>query len=284
MIAPEQDSPSDQITFACQTLSGTGDLANRVSTRLERDAALVPVLGGNVLRNKLDTIPLWANTPGNDARKDVSVDQLVKYFASYVYLDRLTKPAVLLRAIEEGTRAVAWETDGLAYAAGYDETGKRYQGLRLNETVVLDRTMLGLVIHPDVALTQHRATPSVPLVPVDPLGGSGRTPETVTSGGGTTAVPGPGSGGTTPPVTVVKPAPKKRRYHGSVTIDPARPIPQASKVAEEVIALLHSSGAKVTVTIEIAADFADGAPDQIVRAVLENGRALRFDDSGFEES
>jgi hypothetical protein len=38
------------------------------------------------------------------------------------------------------------------------------------------------------------------------------------------------------------------------------------------------------VTIEIAADFADGAPDQIVRAVLENGRALKFDDSGFEES
>ena len=40
----------------------------------------------------------------------------------------------------------------------------------------------------------------------------------------------------------------------------------------------------MTVTIEIAADFADDAPDQIVRAVLENGRALRFDDSGFEES
>ena len=132
VIAPEQDSPSDQINFACQPLSGAGDLANRVSTRLERDAALVPVLGGSVLRNKLDTIPLWASTPGNDARKDVSVDQLVKYFASYVYLDRLTKPAVLLRAIEEGTRSVSWESDGLAYAAGYDETGKRYQGLRLN--------------------------------------------------------------------------------------------------------------------------------------------------------
>jgi hypothetical protein len=36
-----------------------------------------------------------------------------------------------------------------------------------------------------------------------------------------------------------------------------------------------------TGTHEIAAD---GAPDQIVRAVLENGRALKFDDSGFEES
>ncbi len=52
----------------------------------------------------------------------------------------------------------------------------------------------------------------------------------------------------------------------------------------EVIALLHSSGAKVRVTIEIEAEFPDGAPDRIVRAVLENGRALRFDDSGFEES
>ena len=293
VIAPEQDSPSDQINFACQPLSGAGDLANRVSTRLERDAALVPVLGGSVLRGKLDAIPLWANTPGNDARKDVSVDQLVKYFASYVYLDRLTKPAVLLRAIEEGTRSAAWETDGLAYAAGYDETGKRYQGLRLNETVVLDRTMLGLVVRPDVALAQYRATPPAPVAPADPLGGTGQSGtggSTIgTPGGGGTGVtsggaPGTGSGEVKPPVGFAKPAPKKRRYHGSVTIDPARPIPQASKVAEEVIALLHSSGAKVTVTIEIAADFADGAPDQIVRAVLENGRALRFDDSGFEES
>ncbi len=39
-----------------------------------------------------------------------------------------------------------------------------------------------------------------------------------------------------------------------------------------------------TGTHEIAADFADGANYQIVRAVLENGRALKFDDSGFEES
>ena len=205
----------------------------------------------------------------------------------------MTKPAVLLRAIEEGTRAVSWESDGLAYAAGYDETGKRYQALRLNETVVLDRTMLGLVVRPDVALTQYRATPPPPADPIDPLGGTGQagtggttigTPGGGGPGGGTTVVPGPGSGGVNPPVGIAKPAPKKRRYHGSVTIDPARPIPQASKVAEEVIALLQGSGARVTVTIEIAADFADGAPDQIVRAVLENGRALKFDDSGFEES
>ena len=64
----------------------------------------------------------------------------------------------------------------------------------------------------------------------------------------------------------------------------ARATPTACKVTDEVIALLQGSGATMTVTIEIAADFADGAPDQIVRAVLENGRALSFDDSGFEES
>lgn len=293
VIAPEQASPLDPIDFACHLLAGAGDLANRVSTRLERDAALVPVLGGSVLRGKIDAIPLWASTPGNDARKDVSVDQLVKHFASYVYLDRLTKPAVLLRAIEAATRAPAWETDGLAYAAGYDETGKRYQALRLNETIELDRTMLGMVVRPDVALAQYRATPPAPVAAVDPLGGDGWTGTSGTTvgtpGSGGTGVtsggaPETGSGEVKPPVGIAKPAPKKRRYHGSVTINPARPIPDASKVAEEVIALLHSSGAKVRVTIEIEAEFPDGAPDRIVRAVLENGRALRFDDSGFEES
>ena len=43
-------------------------------------------------------------------------------------------------------------------------------------------------------------------------------------------------------------------------------------------------GANVTVTLEIAAEVPDGAPDNVVRTVTENARTLKFvSGSGFEK-
>jgi ethanolamine utilization microcompartment shell protein EutL len=57
----------------------------------------------------------------------------------------------------------------------------------------------------------------------------------------------------------------------------------ASKIAEEVIAHLAGQvGAEVKVTLEIEAHLPDGASDQTVRTVTENGRTLKFDSHGFE--
>lgn len=41
-------------------------------------------------------------------------------------------------------------------------------------------------------------------------------------------------------------------------------------------------GAQVRVTLEIEVDIPGGAPDSVVRIVTENGRTLKFADSGFE--
>jgi GDPmannose 4,6-dehydratase len=77
--------------------------------------------------------------------------------------------------------------------------------------------------------------------------------------------------------------PKARRYHGGVALDPARVGRDAGRIAEEVIAHLQGlPGARVTVTLEIEADIPDGAPDQVVRTVTENGRTLKFTNQGFE--
>jgi predicted AAA+ superfamily ATPase len=289
IIAPEQEDASKPVHFATQRLAGDGGLATRASVRLERDGALVPTLGGSVLRRRLDNVPLWRPAPDEPRRRDVEVDQLVKHFASYVYLERLTRPAVLLRAIEQAMQSPKWEDDGVAYASGYDASDGRYARLRLNEAVALDRTAGALVVHPEVALVQQRESQRAPVVSPVAGGGEASGTETVTRGevGGSGLATETGGASTGVPVGVPIPVPariaKKRRYHGSVQIDPARPIPQASKVADEVISLLHGAGARVRVTIEIEADFTDGAPEKIVRAVLENGRTLRFADSAFEE-
>jgi hypothetical protein len=42
-------------------------------------------------------------------------------------------------------------------------------------------------------------------------------------------------------------------------------------------------GARVDVSLEIRAEISDGAPDDIVRAVEENCRNLKFNTFGFEK-
>ena len=60
---------------------------------------------------------------------------------------------------------------------------------------------------------------------------------------------------------------------------------RAGQIAEEVVQhLVGLLGVNVRVTIEIAAEIPDGAPDHVVRTVTENSRTLRFDSFGFEES
>lgn len=75
-----------------------------------------------------------------------------------------------------------------------------------------------------------------------------------------------------------------RRYHGTVTLDPARVGRDASRIADEVIAHLSGLvGAEVRVTLEIAAEIPSGAPEQVVRTVTENGRTLKFTSQEFEK-
>ena len=102
------------------------------------------------------------------------------------------------------------------------------------------------------------------------------------------APPGPSSGpgpSPRPGLTPSPPPPERRlrRYHGTVSLDPACVGRDASRIAEEVIAHLAGQvGAEVTVTLEIEARFPDGATDQIVRTVTENSRTLKFTSHGFE--
>ena len=80
------------------------------------------------------------------------------------------------------------------------------------------------------------------------------------------------------------PAPRARRFHGTVQLDPTRVGRDASRIAEEVIAHLSGlMGAIVTVTLEVDAEISEGAPDNVVRTVTENSRTLKFTSQGFEK-
>ena len=91
--------------------------------------------------------------------------------------------------------------------------------------------------------------------------------------------PGPQSTPPDPPA-----ANQPKRFHGTVSLDATRVGRDASQIADEVIAHLAGLvGAKVTVTLEVAAEIPDGALEHVVRTVTENSRTLKFTSQGFEE-
>jgi hypothetical protein len=85
------------------------------------------------------------------------------------------------------------------------------------------------------------------------------------------------------PTGLTQPA-KPKRYHGTVTLDPARVGRDAGRIADEVVThLVGLVGSRVTVTLEIQAEIPAGVADNVVRTVTENSRTLKFaSNSGFE--
>jgi hypothetical protein len=262
LLVPVQGNPQASVTFEATRLSGSDPLAVRASKKLKSGDLFVTSLGPAMLRKHLDDIPLWPDG-------HVSVRQLVDYFATYTYLPRLAGSDVLVNAIKAGLALLTWTSDSFAFADAFDDAAGRYRGLRSGENVAVTEDSDGLLVKPDIARRQIEAETQQPAG-----GGSGRpTPGTGSSGGKSTAT----GGGT------VEPAAAVRRYFGTVVLDATRVGRDAGRIAEEVIAhLVGQAGADVTVRLEIAADLPNGASDQVVRTVTENGRTLKFETHGFE--
>jgi predicted AAA+ superfamily ATPase len=276
LLVPVQATPQDPVTWEALKLSGNDPLAVRALKKLRSEDLLLTGLGGTRLRMELDRVPLWR---GNH----VAITQLVQDFASYLYLPRLMRPAVLADAARAGVGLLTWEHDTFAYAEGYDADAQRYRGLQSSTDLNLRSDDSGLLVKPEVARQQIDREAQRPGQPKEPgststgaaTGGpaGGQTGTGVGAGGG---APGGGSSG--------GPAPNRpKRYYGSVTLSAERVGRDASQIASEVIAHLAGLvGAQVRVTLEIDADIPNGVPENVVRIVTENGRTLKFDPHGFE--
>ena len=67
-------------------------------------------------------------------------------------------------------------------------------------------------------------------------------------------------------------------------LDLARAVRDSGDIIENVVQHLQvENGVEVRVTVDIWADFPEGAEERTVRTVSENCRVLRFKDFGFEE-
>jgi hypothetical protein len=75
-----------------------------------------------------------------------------------------------------------------------------------------------------------------------------------------------------------------KRFQGSVELNPERVGRDASQIADEVVSHLNALvGSQVRVTLEIDADIPAGVRENVVRAVTENSRTLKFKQHGFKK-
>ena len=268
LLVPWQKTPQSQMEWQVVRVSGQDALAVRASKKLRGEELLITSLAGTRLRMEMDRVPLWAGG-------HVEVKQLAEHFARYTYLPRVSGPEVVLEAAAAGVGLLTWESDGFAFAESYDEGAGRYRGLRCGQPISAATAGTGLLVKSDVARAQLEAETNGRGGGTSTGKGSGDGENQGEGGGGT------GEGGITPPPP---PQPMPRRFHGSVRLNPVRIGHDASEIGAEVLAhLVGLPNASVTVTLEIHAEIPGGAPDQVVRIVTENSRALKFIDHGFEE-
>ncbi len=259
IMIPYQAQPSDPTSFReLEFKAGTNEgLIEKIVARLKREDAIAPALGSTVLRAKLDEIPLW-----RDGKIEIS--QLIEYYASYLYLQRVMGPSVILRTIESGVAQLMWREETFAYAESYDEVKGRYLGLKAGESISLAQGNHGMIVRPDLVLAQYESDRESTVV---------IAPEHEQ----------------TPSAAAPAQTPRKpRRYHARVELDSLRST-EVSRIYNEVISHLAGSisrggrGGHVKVYLEIEAMDDEGFDDGVRRIVSENGATLKFQSQGFEE-
>jgi predicted AAA+ superfamily ATPase len=279
-IVPEQEhagpgAPPGEVAWREVKLpvAATDPLGVKLSRKAVTEGLLQHTVAGTVLRMHLDRVPLWRGD-------HVSVKTLVDDFATYLYLERVTRPEVILEAIRSGLGNTAWSTETFAYAERYDATTKRYLGLVTNTAgLALGADAEGLIVRGDVASRQMkedaeaRAAREALVRPVTPVA------PTVTPGGS----PQGGSALSSPPASPAPPT-LPRSFRASVDLEVAQLGERADVIAKEVLRHLAAlPGAKVTVTLEVHATAPEGISTDLARVVKENCRTLGVHDIHFDD-
>ncbi len=251
LLVPEQAEPLAKVAVRPVKVSGSDPLAVRAGAKLRNEEHLITKFGGVNLRLVLDGAlkEKWS------ADHAFGLKQLWSWFAQYPYLPRLRDISVLEGAVRDGSSSLLWRSETFAYAAAREVLGE-YRGIvagRLADTPVTSTSLIvdGSVL-PD------------PLPGVEPP----KPPP---------PSPGPGP----------EPIRRVRRFHGEVSLgDPRRPIPELTKIVDEVIdRLAQQTDVRLHVTLQVEAEHSatDGFTDDTVRTISENAKTLRFKDFGWDK-
>ncbi len=185
----------------------------------------------------------------------------------YLYLPRLKTKDVLAQAISKGAASRDF------FGTAYGQHDGKFDGFKFGDAnVQLDDTLL--LIEPgaakqfadeqlskqeEIKAAAASATPNIPVSPSVDVAGKSQTT------------------GDAPVISVAPPSTKAHSFYGSVDVKPTMAKMRLVQIAEEIIAnLISDPNANISVTVEINAEFPNGASDQVKRAVTENATSLGF--------
>jgi predicted AAA+ superfamily ATPase len=252
---PQPSSPGATRGFDLETVT----LTNRANDpepsaqlawkKCEADGLMVSRLG--VLDNDLDKV--W-----RPDQPHVAVRQLRDWFAQFPYLSKLREPQVLAKAISE---ALARSDAKYAIAERFDETKCEYVGLQLGRLLDVNLSSDTVLVRRDVAEAQLARTRKVTKGPEDE--------EIIVD---PPPPPPPELNGRRP-----------RRFYAKITLDPNRPTPQVSNIAQSILSELDRvRGTRLTLTLDIDAETEQGIPEDVESVIRDNAASLRITDFGFE--
>jgi hypothetical protein len=264
LLCPTQDTPTEKLKVEAFPLNTSGSALGPEIERVCIDNELVISIWSPVhLRNKLKEL-YWKPEKVAVKAMDYWEDSL-----RYPYLSRLKDRSTLAQAIVKGAATRDF------FGTAYELNGEKYEGFKFGEAnVQLDDTLL--LIEPTAAAAYEAANQPAPTPGPTPLGPipPGPTPH------GPTPPGPPPSAPTAQGATLVA---KAKSFHGSAIVAPAAAKMRLVQIAEEIIATLAADpNAEVKVRIEIEATFANGAQDQIKRAISENAKTLGFGTAEWE--
>lgn len=275
LLCPVQDDPTAmKPTIEAFPLSTSSDTAAGEIERVCRESELVITNWASIhLRTKLRELYWKADRPAVLA-KTFWEDSL-----RYLYLPRLKSQTVLTAVIESGSSS----RDFFGTAEG--QTDGKYEGFHFGDGHGRYSDTL-LLIEPSTAATyatelqkQQEALRPIPSIGDGgtPGGATGTNASATGPSGATSAGGGLPSHAMPLEPGAAKPPARDRAFRGSVDVNPALAKSKLHSIAEEVIALLMANPmADVRVTVEIDAEFPQGAGETIRRAVTENATSLGF--------
>ncbi|HEY6155649.1 MAG TPA: DUF499 domain-containing protein [Candidatus Udaeobacter sp.] len=261
LLAPLQQSATDsKITVETFPLNTSGSTLGKEVERVALDNELVITAWSPIhLRSKLKEL-YWKPDKASIKATDFWEDTL-----RYLYLPRLRDRGVLQQAIVKGAATPDF------FGTAYGQSADTFEGFKLGDAnVQLDDTLL--LIEPEAAKAYDVAHPSTSVTGDRPM------PSLVPEGQATAQ--GPKPSGTDKPDTTAK---RAKFFHGAAEVSPSAAKFRLVQIAEEIIAILNSDpNASVKISVEISADFPDGATDQVKRAVSENAKSLNFGSAEWE--
>ena len=271
LLCPVQHSPTDPkpTVEAFPLGTGGGSVASEIERVCDENELVIKAWSPIHLRDRLKEI-YWKNEKDAIGAMTFWEDSL-----RYLYLPRLRNKDVLARAINTGAKARDF------FAIAYGKSGEKFLGFEFgNAHVQFNDTLL--LIQPSAAEAYEAKQVKPPAPAVTDGGGGGNLPVVGPSPtpGGTSVGAHPPGGTNPPPPPVTK---KVKEFFGAVEISAGSAKVRLAEVADEIIAQLRSDpNAHVRIELEIHAEFPNGAPEQLRRAVSENATALGFKSKTWE--